>query len=352
MVRVLRSAPWFVRMLVAVCACAVWSGEAAAQKTDVITLDNGDKITCEIKELERGRLRCKTDALGTIYIKWEHIRDIETDKTLEVEMESGQRYFGSLKNGETPAEMTVAIGQATTSIPQREVAFVKQIKPTFWGKIDGGVDFGATFTQSDSQIDYTLNAEAVYGGRTNRIGVNVSSSLRVRDGETTNNRQNLGGNWLRQLRWARWFGIALVDFEHNDELSLDLRSTGGYGFGRYMVQTNRWTWGAYAAALYNREQYSGEESGGNSLEAQLGTNLQVFTFGDHETDISTDFSFLPSLTTEGRYRINLTAKIKREFVKDLYFTIDLFETYDSKPPTGTGAIKNDFGLTTALGYSF
>ena len=49
-----------------------------------------------------------------------------------------------------------------------------------------------------------------------------------------------------------------------------------------------------------------------------------------------------------------TAKFKREFVKDLYFSIDLFETYDSKPPTtGLGtANKNDFGLTTALGYSF
>ena len=351
MVRVQRSAPWFVRLFVAVCACSLWSAEAAAQKTDVITLDNGDTVTCEIKELERGRLRCKTDAMGTVYIKWEHIADIETDKTLEVELESGRRYFGSIQAGETPREMTVAIGEVTTSIPQAEVAFVKQIRPTFWGKIDGGIDFGATFTQSDNQIDYTLNTSATYTGRTNIFRTDLSSSLRVRDGETTNNRQNLGGNWLRQLRWARWFGIAIVDFEHNDELSLDLRSTAGYGFGRFLVQTNRWTWAAYASALYNREQYTDEEAGANSLEAGLGTNLQVFTFGDHETDISTNFSFLPSLTTEGRYRINLTAKIKREFIKDLYFSIDLFETYDSKPQA-PGAKQNDFGLTTALGYSF
>ena len=84
----------------------------------------------------------------------------------------------------------------------------------------------------------------------------------------------------------------------------------------------------------------------------LGTNLQVFTFGDHDTDISTDFAFLPSLTEEGRFRLTLNAKVTREFIKDLYFSIDLYETYDSNPPAQTGGRKNDFGLTTSLGYKF
>lgn len=352
MVRVLRSAPWFVRMLVAVGVCTLWSAEATAQKTDKITLDNGDVVTCEIKELQRGRLRCKTDAMGTVYIKWEHIVDIDTDKTLEVEMESGQRYFGAIQSGETPEQMTVAIGQATTSIPQGDVAFVQQIKPTFWGKIDGGIDFGATFTQAENQIDYTLNANATYKGRTNTVGTDLNSSLRVRDEETTKNRQKLNLTWLRQLRWARWFGIAVGSFEHNDELNLDLRSTAGYGFGRFLVQTNRWTWAAYAAGIYNNERYDGEESRTSSGEALLGTNLQVFTFGDHDTDISTDFAFIPSLTEQGRFRLVLNAKISREFIKDFYFSIDLYETYDSNPPSQSEGRKNDFGLTTSLGYKF
>ena len=323
----------------------------AFQKTDVITLDNGDTITCEIKQMQRGRLRCSTDAMGTVYIKWEHIAQIATDKTLEVELSSGQRYFGSLQPGDDPEELVIAVGAATTTIPQEEVAFVQPIRPTFWGRLDGSIDFGLSFTQAETQTDYSLGAETKYTGRANVITAEVSSMLKIRGEDTTTNRQTLTFGWQRQLRWERWFGIAIGNFEHNDELNIDLRATGGYGVGRFLAQTNRWTWMAFAAGLYTREQFKGEQEGVNSLEAGFGTSVQVFTFGDHETDISTNLIVSPNLTTSGRYRVSFTSKIKREFIKDFYFSIDLFETYDSDPPQ-QGAKKNDFGITTALGWSF
>ena len=154
------------------------------------------------------------------------------------------------------------------------------------------------------------------------------------------------------MKWERWFSVAVLSFEHNDELGIDLRSTTGGGAGRFLVQTNRWTWAAFATALYSREHYTGEEAGNNNLEAGLGTNLQVFTFGDHETDISAGFVLLPSLSDTGRNRLQLTAKLKREFIKDLYFSVDLFETYDSRPPQQLTDKKNDFGITMALGWSY
>ena len=98
MLRVPRYAPWYVRVSMFLGVFVSWNSDAAAfQKTDIIELNNGDKITCEIKELERGKLRCSTDAMGTVYIEWERIVNITTDKTLEVETSQGQRYFGSLE---------------------------------------------------------------------------------------------------------------------------------------------------------------------------------------------------------------------------------------------------------------
>ena len=38
---------------------------ALAQKTDLIYLENGDRVTGEIKEMEQGRLRLKTDSFVT-----------------------------------------------------------------------------------------------------------------------------------------------------------------------------------------------------------------------------------------------------------------------------------------------
>lgn len=351
MVRASRGAPWFVRILVGCCGLALWSTVALAQKTDIITLDNGDSITCEIKELERGRLRCKTDTMGTVYIEWDHIATINTDKMLEIELDTGRRYLGSLKPGETAGEMNVTIGRASTPVPTAAVAFVRPIGATFWGRLDGDIDFGASFTQADNQLDYSLNATSKYTGQSNTFTVSLSSLIKRRDESTTTNRQVFSGQWIRQLRWSRWFGLAVVNLEHNEELDLEVRASGGYGFGRYLKQTNRWTWRTYATGLYSREEFVGQPTGNNNVEAGLGTDVEVFTFGEHVTDISTRFVVLPSLSDFGRVRLQFDAKVKREFVRDLYFSVEVFETYDSNPPQES-AKKNDFGFTMSLGWSY
>ena len=204
MVRASRGAPWFVRILVGCCGLLLWSTVALAQKTDIITLDNGDRITCEIQELERGRLRCKTDAMGTVYIEWDRVAAIDTDKTLEIELDNGRRYFGSIKPGETAAEMKVTVGQASTPISNNSVAFFKRINPTFWGKLEGGIDFGVSFNRADNQLDFSLSASSTHTGRSDIFNVELSSLIKKRDGASTTNRQVFGGQWIRQLRWQRW----------------------------------------------------------------------------------------------------------------------------------------------------
>ena len=52
----------FLLLLMPVCQAV------AAPKTDVVVLKNGDKITGEVKTLERGRLEFSTDSMGTVYI--------------------------------------------------------------------------------------------------------------------------------------------------------------------------------------------------------------------------------------------------------------------------------------------
>ncbi len=42
-----------------------------AEKTDVIYLQNGDRITGEINSLFRGKLAFETDHMGTVFIEWD-----------------------------------------------------------------------------------------------------------------------------------------------------------------------------------------------------------------------------------------------------------------------------------------
>ena len=67
-----------------------------AQKTDVVYLQNGDRITGEIKSLFRGKLEFSTDHRGTLFIEWEDIREIVSTTGQAIELTNGQRFYGPL----------------------------------------------------------------------------------------------------------------------------------------------------------------------------------------------------------------------------------------------------------------
>lgn len=84
------------------------SVDVIAQKTDIIIMDNGDRITGEVKKLEYGLVTFKTDDAGTISIKWDKIASLTGKDTFEVETEEGNVYFGSILESSLPDTLIVA----------------------------------------------------------------------------------------------------------------------------------------------------------------------------------------------------------------------------------------------------
>ena len=66
---------------------------AAAPKTDVVILKNGDHITGEVKSLEYNQLKLSTEHMGTIYIEWDKIASIKSNQYLLLERTDGKRYL-------------------------------------------------------------------------------------------------------------------------------------------------------------------------------------------------------------------------------------------------------------------
>ena len=71
------------------------TGTAFAED-DVVIFKNGDRLTGEVKSLERGRLRFKTDATDTINIEWDEVAFLSSDQNIQVETVLGQRFLGHL----------------------------------------------------------------------------------------------------------------------------------------------------------------------------------------------------------------------------------------------------------------
>ena len=66
--------------------CLGTPSNSIAQKTDILTLRNGDVITGEIKGLNRNKLEFSTPRMSTVYIEWQEIARINSDKVFQVEL--------------------------------------------------------------------------------------------------------------------------------------------------------------------------------------------------------------------------------------------------------------------------
>ena len=97
----LRRHAWLLPILI-LTALAASATPALAQKTDIVVLNNGDRITGEIKGLSLGQLTYSTHAASTIYLEWPKIQSVKSDKTFEIELEDGRKLVGSVRPAAKP----------------------------------------------------------------------------------------------------------------------------------------------------------------------------------------------------------------------------------------------------------
>jgi len=335
-------------------AATLWllllASPTAAQKTDIVIMTNGDTLTCEIKELVRGRLRVSTDSMGTILVEWEDVRQVTSPSRFEVELATGERFIGSFRATPQPGRLSVAGDTGTTVHGHASVVRITPMGDSWWSRVDGSLDLGFSFTKANEARQLTLSGEGTH--RAERFGTRVtfSSLLTSQEGIDNTSRQVIGIQIQRFLP-RRWLLAVLSQFQQNEELQLDLRSTFGAGAGRYLIQTNRTILSLLGGVSFTRERFTGPEPGASNAEALSILQFQTFTFDDPETDISATLVVIPSLTEAGRIRIDLDTRIRREILKDFYWNIGFFDNYDSEPPAAI-AERNDYGLISSFGWTF
>jgi hypothetical protein len=325
-------------------------GIALGQKTDVITFKNGDKITVDIKELERGILRATTVGMGTIHIEWDVIESIETHKLYDIELSSGRQYLGSISSADDGKQLSVSTVTGPRQFDLADVTTISRIKRNLpiLKRIDGSVQFGLNFASGSQvgQVNFGLSAwfqETQY-----IVGTDFSATLTTGSSEQDTRRMNWGLGYYRQLE-DRWFWVINSDLDRNDELGIDLRLLGGGGLGRFLIKNNHSRWSASAGLAASRELRNAA-SNETLLEGQLTTDYSYFFFSPTKTDLSLKLTLYPGITESDRLRGNFDTKLRWEIITDLFWDLTYYFTWDNQPPTG--ASSEDTGITTSIGYTF
>jgi Protein of unknown function, DUF481 len=342
-------------LLVMSSVLCVEPAHAQREKTDVIVLKNGDRVTGEITDLEYGLLRLSTDDMGTISIEWSAIASIDSQYTFDVQVAGGRRYAGVIATSDDGQDLSIRDDTSGGSVPLESVVRIEELETGFWERISGSLSVGFNYTKSTGIRTGSINISSQYQAERLKATLDISALETSSPDTEPSARENLTST-VQFERERPSFLMLLNSLERNDELGIDARLTTGGGLARYFGQDQDSEIMLLSGVVANQEWTNVEgdvldaDETQQSLEGVLGGSWRIFRFNDPEISLASTMYLYPSLTESGRWRGNLDVSLRREIISDLFFDISFYESYDSAPPSG--AETTDYGIVTSLGYKF
>ena len=333
-----------------VCLCS----PAQANGNDLIVMNNGDHFTGKVKRLQNGLLFVETDYVsGNIGLDWNQVQSVQTAATFQIVLNNGQRLVGKIEkiSREKAKQEDFLIREATgeVQVPSGSIVKIDSSKSTFWRQLQGTIDFGSSFTSGNSQTTLNADTSAVYRTKAWEAATSFDSTFSGQPGASKTNREDFQGTFTKFLN-RNSFVAALSDLLHSSQQDLNLRTTLGGGYGRYLKRTTNSNLAWLGGVVYINESFG--TSAGNpsdqSMEAVAGLqyNYVRFNLGEFQSQVRV----FPGLSDSGRVRLttnnSLTIKLRNNF----YLQFTFWDNFDSRPPAT--ARKNELGTSSGIGWSF
>ncbi len=327
----------------------LFSDAIAGEKTDLVFLNNGDRITCEIQQLDRGILKVKTDNIGTVNVEWEDVDSLTSVHQFRVEESSGTKHFGTLVLTHAGVLQISKGGQAAEAA-QLTVVEIVPVEASYWEQLDGFINLGFSYTKSKGLSQFTTNISVSRTTDIRLMTLDISSIVTAEDDEDTQRRVDASLSYARLFQGPP-FLIATASAQRNDELGLKLRLLISAGGGAYLVASNHNQLAAALGLSVNQEQSDVSTDQSYNLDAFLTVVHSVFRHDYPKTDISSQITIYPGLSTWGSLRSEVDISASREIVKDLNIVLSFYDSYDNQP-NNPASSENDYGIVTSLGWTF
>jgi hypothetical protein len=329
----------------------------ARDKTDVIVMKNGDRLTGEIKGLDSGVLYVNMDyILGTSSVQWSKVDHLESKQLFLVKTQEGSVYTGTLSTAETaearPMKIEVAENpEHKVVLEQPQIVKMGETSDRFWQRFNGDINSGIIYSKGNQSTQYSLASDVQYPRERWSAGAAFNSTLSSSTGTSAATRNQLDLSSLRLLRWNNWFYAGLGDFLQSSEQDIRLQSTLGGGIGRFLKNTNHATislTGGFAWQDTNYER-SVIPQGTQSVAAGLIAGEAKF-FRFNKTTLDVTGVFLPAISQPGRVYFNMNASYYVKIFSDLTWNVSFYGNWDNRPPSHFSG--SDYGTSSGLGWTF
>lgn len=321
----------------------------AVERTDIVVLNNGDRVTGEIRNLEAGILELKTDTMGTVFIEWRFISKLISKTQQSVESADGRRWLGNLQKPDKGDHILVNTAEGTIDLPPTEVVSVWPVAATFLDKVNLDVSLGFDYSKATDITNFNLGIDFRHRSDEVLTEATLRSDMTRQSVGDDQNRQDL---YITQqfLQPEQKFRSWLVGLDSNEALGVDLRLYGGGAIGKYFIKTNN-KWLSVSGGLLATQENAQDGFDEVNLEALASARYRFFRYATPERNFDTSLSVFPSLTDFGRVRIKLRSTFKLEFIRDMFWSMEFYASHDNQP-LSADVEKTDYGIITGLGWSY
>ena len=318
--------------------------------TDRIHLKNGDVITGDIKELDRGKLRLKTLTMDTVLVNWVDVESVESNKYLRIGKADGTFTSGTIKKSDIANELIVEDRGQEVEVPVLAASTIQPIRvqQSFWRRLEGDLSAGIDYKKASDILLVNLSTNVRFKEETYEIAVGANWNETSRTEDNDSSRADLSTTYTRFLK-DRWFWKGSVGFERNEELGLNMRALVGATAGRYLIQSPTLRFELNAGLAENWEDRT-DGTTTASTEGLIRSSLDIFKHTLPVTRLSASINIFPGITESGRMRVNTNVSLRNEIVRSLFWDLSLYHTFDNRPPED--AAEEDYGIVTSIGASF
>ena len=227
---------------------------------------------------------------------------------------------------------------------------ITPIKNKLWGKIDGNVDMGYSYTKGSQVKQWNSSFRLDYRPENSITTISANSIFTQQPERDATTKQDINFSY-KYLMKNNLAYTGFTGMQQNSELGIQLRSSLGVGMSKNWFRSNMQRFITTLGVIVNNEQASDNAEASINYEGVVRIEYRVFRYRDPEIGITSSFDFYPSFTIKDRYRTDLDVKVKFEVFNDFYIGFTFYHNLDTKPPE-SAASKSDWGINSSIGYSF
>ncbi len=325
--------------------CCLFFNSSYGQN-DSLIFKNKDVIVGEIKSMDRGVVIIETDYSDSDFeIEWEKISEVYSTQNYLITLTSGRRHNGYLKSSSPNRILIHTLDGETIEVDVNEIVYFKTYEDDFISRLSANIDINYSFTKANNLTQSGLRTSLGYVAPrwSASAGYNL---IRSNQDEVDPIRREDGSFSYRKFLPKDWYVPANYSFLSNTEQKLDLRSIFKLGMGKYIIHTNQSYFGVEGGFSYVNERFSSEDEDRNSMEAYVGSELNLYDIGD--LDLLTKAVIFPGITESGRWRFDYNIDVKYDLPLELYIKAGFTLNYDNQ--VVEGASKADYVFQTGIGW--